>query len=248
MLCVPRLFLIASRRSAVRCQRVIESAQSFSSAPRTIPSINVPPTTSIDDRMVSSEEFRAKHQIHLEHPDRHLFHPMVSFSATPFHRKLQGVLANQGYAAPTPIQAQSWPIALQGRDLISVARTGSGKTCGFLLPAFHFIHEEILAGVSQQAPVPGQRPRRRPVQLLVLAPTRELGVQIAAEAEKFGRGLGLRTACLYGGASRVPQMELLRQGVDVVVATPGRALDLWEAGALDLSRIRFFVLDEADRM
>lgn len=189
------------------------------------------------------------------------YSPMLDFSNTGFSGKLQTVLKKEGFQAPTPIQAAAWPVVLAGKDVISVARTGSGKTLGFLLPAFHKIIGE-KAVHQRRSPLP---------KVLVLAPTRELVLQISQEAEKYrlpvinkkqqqrkGRSYGSRqqqnnklinTVAVFGGASRLMQMKALqRGGVDVVVATPGRCIDLADIGALDLSQVEYLVLDEADRM
>ena len=140
-----------------------------------------------------------------------------------------------GYTAPTPIQAQSWPVALAGADLISIAKTGSGKTCGFLLPGFTHV-----AATRKD-------PRVGPT-LCVLAPTRELAVQIKEEADKFGRSGGIRNTCAYGGAPKGPQLRDLRFGVHLVIATPGRLNDFLEVGSVRLHQVSYLVLDEADRM
>ena len=120
--------------------------------------------------------------------------PMVSFDSTPFSEALKRVLKSEGFTGPTPTQAQSWPIALDQRDIISVARTGSGKTCGFLLPAFHKLVTEKAQGKTQTAANQGNPYARgaqvRSPTVLVLAPTRELTVQIDKEAQKYSKGTG----------------------------------------------------------
>jgi ATP-dependent RNA helicase DDX5/DBP2 len=170
------------------------------------------------------------------------------------------VLRSEGYTAPTATQAQSWPIVLGQRDVISVARTGSGKTCGFLLPAFQKL---VLARQEQQqrgrfggggaAATRNRKPSLvgaygRLPQVLVLAPTRELALQISDEADKYARSSGFATAAIYGGAAKGGQISSIKNGVDVIVATPGRCNDLLEMGVLNLSKISYLVLDEADRM
>lgn len=165
--------------------------------------------------------------------------PYVEFSDTPFSDSIRTALTRAGFARPSVIQAQAWPLAVDGKDLISVAKTGSGKTCGFLMPVFHH-HDK-----SGNKLVRGQRPK--PI-LLVLAPTRELSVQIMEETQKFGRPIGVRSVCCYGGASKWPQIAALERGVECVIATPGRLNDLLEMRKADLSSIKFLVLDEADRM
>jgi len=136
-----------------------------------------------------------------------------------------------GFTEPTPVQATTWPVAIQGRDVIGVAKTGSGKTLAYLLPGFM----RIINGQVQ-----GRGPH-----LLVLSPTRELARQIEQEGEKFGQ---IRTACLYGGAPRGQQLGQLRRGSQLLVATPGRLNDFLEGGQVNLSNTRYCVLDEADRM
>ena len=138
-----------------------------------------------------------------------------------------------GYTAPTPIQAQSWPIAMADRDMVSIAKTGSGKTLAFLLPAYKKMDA-----------------RRGPngvINVLILAPTRELATQIQEEAEKFGHVAGYYSTCAYGGAPRGGQLEAIRRGVSIVVATPGRLNDFIDSNKIDLSSVFYLVLDEADR-
>ncbi|KAH9602279.1 hypothetical protein KSS87_015440 [Heliosperma pusillum] len=149
------------------------------------------------------------------------------------HRRM--VATGAGFSAPTPIQAQSWPIALQGRDIVAIAKTGSGKTLGYLLPGF--MHLKRLRNNSQMGPT-----------VLVLSPTRELATQILVEAVKFGRSSRISSTCLYGGAPKGPQLRELERGVDVVVATPGRLNDILEMKRIRLHQVSYLVLDEADRM
>ncbi len=140
-----------------------------------------------------------------------------------------------GFTAPTPIQAQAWPVALAGRDLVAIAKTGSGKTCGFLLPGM--MHIRAQRRDSRYGPV-----------VLVLAPTRELAMQIKQEADKFGVSSGIRNTCVYGGAPKGPQLGALRRGVEIVIATPGRLNDFLESNQVQLGQVSYLVLDEADRM
>ncbi len=147
---------------------------------------------------------------------------------------LRRALRDSGYTAPTPIQAQSIPALLAGRDILGCAQTGTGKTAAFALP----IIQRLTA-----APRRGTAPRA-----LVLAPTRELAVQIAESFQTYGRHTKLSGTTVFGGVSQFHQVKALRRGVDVLVATPGRLLDLMEQGVVDLSAIEVFVLDEADRM
>jgi superfamily II DNA/RNA helicase len=151
---------------------------------------------------------------------------------------LRSVL-DAGYTEPTAVQREAIPAALAGQDLLVSSQTGSGKTAAFLLPALHRITAAAKAGA----------PRRRGPRVLVLAPTRELALQVQKAAFDFSRALrGVRTAALVGGAAYGQQLRVLRDGADIVVATPGRLIDHLERGRLDLSGIEVLVLDEADRM
>ncbi|KAF0721715.1 hypothetical protein AaE_010015 [Aphanomyces astaci] len=161
--------------------------------------------------------------------------PILAFKDTPFSPAIIKCLEAAGYTAPTPTQSQSWPIALAKQDMISVAKTGSGKTVGFLLPSFHHIMQ--------------QKTSCRDPRILVLAPTRELATQIEVEAKKFSRVQpALRTACVFGGAPKYNQLNSLAVGVDCLVATPGRLNDFIQMRKIDLSKVSILVLDEADRM
>jgi len=142
----------------------------------------------------------------------------------------------QGYDQPTPIQAQAIPIVLSGRDVMGGAQTGTGKTAGFTLPMLHRLSK-----------APAQK-GRRPVRALVLTPTRELAAQVHDSVRTYGRYLPLKSAVIFGGVKINPQIDKLRHGVDILVATPGRLLDHANQGNLDLSNIEILVLDEADRM
>jgi ATP-dependent RNA helicase RhlE len=145
-------------------------------------------------------------------------------------------LAARNYTTPTPIQARAIPYLLQGRDLLGIAQTGTGKTAAFALPMLQY-----LAGDRR-------RPMPRMPRALILAPTRELATQIADACEDYGRHLGLRVTIVFGGVGQNPQVQALRQGVDILVATPGRLLDLIKQRHCDLSTVEVLVLDEADRM
>jgi ATP-dependent RNA helicase RhlE len=145
-------------------------------------------------------------------------------------------LAEEGYAKPTPIQAQSIPMLLEGRDVLGMAQTGTGKTAAFALPLLH-----RLAEAPRPAPKGGAR-------ILVLAPTRELVSQIADGFERFGRHMEPCVTTIFGGVSQLHQVNALKSGVDIIVATPGRLLDLIDQGLCDLSQLEALVLDEADQM
>ena len=152
--------------------------------------------------------------------------------AEPLCRALQA----EAYVTPTPIQAQAIPPLLQGRDLLGVAQTGTGKTAAFALP--------LLQRLSSQR----EERRHRAPRALILAPTRELAIQIGDALGTYGRHLGLRKAVIFGGVGQQPQVRALGRGLDIVVATPGRLLDLMRQGHLKLHQVSTLVLDEADRM
>ena len=160
----------------------------------------------------------------------------MTFSDLALAPQLLRALAEDGYATPTPIQARSIPILLTGRDVLGMAQTGTGKTAAFVLPLLH-----RLSAAPRPAPKRGAR-------VLVLAPTRELVSQIADGFESFGRHLPLRVTTIFGGVSQFHQVNALKAGVDVIVAAPGRLLDLIGQGLCDLSRLEALVLDEADQM
>ena len=145
----------------------------------------------------------------------------------------------QGYTAPTPIQEQAIPAVLAGYDLLAGAQTGTGKTAGFTLPMLHRLSE------SATAPAKGAP---RPIRALVLAPTRELAAQVEESVRAYGKHLKLKSAVIFGGVGMNPQIERIKKGIDILVATPGRLLDLAGQGHVDLSAVEILVLDEADRM
>jgi ATP-dependent RNA helicase RhlE len=162
-----------------------------------------------------------------------------------------------GYETPTPIQAQAIPLVISGGDLLGVAQTGTGKTAAFALPILHRLLQSVPWTPSSGRPdghvgnVAHGRPRsqdRRKIRVLVLSPTRELAVQIGESFATYGHGTGLRHVVVFGGVSQFHQVKALRAGVDILVATPGRLIDLREQGFIDLSKIEVLVLDEADRM
>jgi len=180
------------------------------------------------------EAYRAKMQIKITN-GIDVPAPIQSFDNAPFGKKMRLALKEAGFAAPSAVQAQAWPLAALGGDMVSVAKTGSGKTLAFLLPAFRKIQKEKLDGSA--GPV-----------ALVLAPTRELAQQIEQVAEKFGACMDIKTVTVFGGVPKPPQAKALRSGPHLVVATPGRLMDLMEDGSVKLGNTQFLVLDEADRM
>ena len=148
-------------------------------------------------------------------------------------------VADEGYSVPTPIQARAIPLVLAGRDLLAAAQTGTGKTAAFVLPILERLRVHANTSFS---------PARHPVRALVLVPTRELAMQVGAMAAVYGRHLALRSAFVYGGVAVEPQAKELQRGVEVLVATPGRLLDLVGQRAANLGQVEVLVLDEADRM
>ena len=161
----------------------------------------------------------------------------MQFSDLGLSAELLRALESQGYTTPTPIQRQAIPVVLEGRDVLAGAQTGTGKTAGFALP--------ILERLTRN---PDSNARSRYVRTLVLVPTRELAAQVAESFRQYGRQLPFRTAVIFGGVKINPQIDKLRDGVDIVVATPGRLLDHLQQGTIDLDRVDTLVLDEADRM
>jgi ATP-dependent RNA helicase RhlE len=161
---------------------------------------------------------------------------MTTFTELKLSAPLLQALATEGYETPTPIQAQAIPPLLDGRDLLGIAQTGTGKTAAFALPLLH----RLTSTDRRAAP--------RSVRALILTPTRELCVQILDSFRSYGRHLRLSRAAVYGGVSQGPQVQTLARGVDVLVATPGRLLDLMNQGQVRFDSLEAFVLDEADRM
>uniref|UniRef100_A0A6E8VGW6 RNA helicase n=1 Tax=Anopheles coluzzii TaxID=1518534 RepID=A0A6E8VGW6_ANOCL len=162
--------------------------------------------------------------------------PITEFDEIEIPDYVKREIDRQGYKSPTPIQAQGWPIALSGLNMVGVAKTGSGKTLAYMLPA--------IVHINHQKPDPSVR---GPL-VLVLAPTRELAQQIQQVATEFGSSSYIRNTCLFGGSSKGPQASDLRRGVEIVIATPGRLIDFLESGTTTLQRVTYLVLDEADRM
>jgi len=161
---------------------------------------------------------------------------MTQFTDFGLAAPLLKALDQAGYTTPTPIQAQAIPPALEGRDILGLAQTGTGKTAAFCLPLLHRLSQDRA------------RPRRTTCRALILTPTRELAGQIHESVRNYGRGLGLRSTIAVGGTPIRRQIRELEGGVDVFVATPGRLLDLVERRAVDLGAVEYLVLDEADQM
>lgn len=159
----------------------------------------------------------------------------MSFSALGLCTELLNTVAEKGYTAPSPIQQEAIPAILSKQDLIAIAQTGTGKTASFSLPILH-----LLANMP--------RPQHHCVRALIIAPTRELAAQVAQNLETYSQNLNLRSTAVFGGVRIEPQKFALAQGVDILIATPGRLVDLYEQGAINFDHLEILVLDEADRM
>ncbi|OIQ18795.1 DEAD/DEAH box helicase [Lacinutrix sp. MedPE-SW] len=159
----------------------------------------------------------------------------MSFKQLGLSEPLLKAISKKGYENPSPIQAKAIPPVLDGYDVLASAQTGTGKTAGFTLPLLHILSEN-------------PKEKFRPIRALVLTPTRELAAQVYANVKEYSEFLNLRSAVIFGGVNQKPQVANIRKGVDVLVATPGRLIDLNNQGLLSLKRVEIFVLDEADRM
>lgn len=160
----------------------------------------------------------------------------MTFTDLHLHDSLLKAINDQGYTTPTPVQSQAIPFILEGRDMLAGAQTGTGKTAGFTLPLL-----QILSDRKQPK-------SHRKIRALILTPTRELAAQVGESVKLYGKYLPLKSAVIFGGVGINPQITMLRNGVDILIATPGRLLDHVGQGTVDLSGVEIFVLDEADRM
>ncbi|XP_050672099.1 ATP-dependent RNA helicase p62 isoform X2 [Leptidea sinapis] len=193
-----------------------------------------PPPSVLNRSPYEVEEYRNQHEITISGVD--VPNPIQKFDEANFPDYVMQGISNMGYNDPTPIQAQGWPIAMSGKNLVGIAQTGSGKTLAYILPA--------IVHINNQPPV---RRGDGPV-ALVLAPTRELAQQIQQVATDFGNAAYVRNTCIFGGAPKREQARDLERGVEIVIATPGRLIDFLEKGTTNLQRCTYLVLDEADRM
>jgi ATP-dependent RNA helicase RhlE len=159
----------------------------------------------------------------------------MSFKSLGLSEALLKAIQKKGYTTPSPIQQKAIPPVLLGADVLASAQTGTGKTAGFTLPLLHLLSEN-------------PKEKYRPIRALILTPTRELAAQVYANVKEYSEFTNIRSAVIFGGVNQKPQAATIRQGVDVLVATPGRLLDLESQGLLSLKRVEIFVLDEADRM
>ena len=159
----------------------------------------------------------------------------MSFQSLGLTDALLKAVSQQGYNEPSPIQEKAIPVILSGKDVLASAQTGTGKTAGFTLPMLQLLAER-------------QHPKYRPIRALILTPTRELAAQVYENVKAYSEFTSLRSMVIFGGVNQKPQVSAIRTGVDILVATPGRLLDLQNQGVISLKRIELFVLDEADRM
>ncbi|TYA56029.1 DEAD/DEAH box helicase [Formosa maritima] len=159
----------------------------------------------------------------------------MSFNKLGLSEAILKAVSKKGYSEPSPIQQKAIPPILQGKDVLASAQTGTGKTAGFTLPMLQILSER-------------EKSKFRPIRALVLTPTRELAAQVYANVKEYSEFLNIRSVVIFGGVNQKPQAAAIRQGVDILVATPGRLLDLESQGVLSLKRIEILVLDEADRM
>jgi len=194
--------------------------------------IEHPAVTARDEK--SAEEWRKSQGINVI--GRGIPKPVFTFEEASMPEYVLKEVLKQGFTKPSPIQSQGWPMALLGRDMIGISATGSGKTLAFLLPAMIHINAQ-----------PYLQRGDGPI-VLVLAPTRELALQIKQECDKFGASSEIKNTVVYGGVPKHTQTRDLRDGVEIVIATPGRLIDHLESGATNLRRVTYLVLDEADRM
>ena len=155
-------------------------------------------------------------------------------------KPIQKALKDEGYKTPTPIQEKAIPVILEGRDLLGCAQTGTGKTAAFALPILQNIYNEKDNNKGLKGP--------RTISAVVLAPTRELAIQIGDSFKAYSCYMNIKNTVIFGGVPQVQQVKVLNDGIDIIVATPGRLLDLINQKHLDLSEVKYFVLDEADRM
>mgnify|MGYP003604230542 CR=1 FL=1 len=161
----------------------------------------------------------------------------MTFNDLNLLKNIQTALTEEGYENPTPIQEQAIPIILEGTDLVGCAQTGTGKTAAFAIPIINTLHRIV-----------GSASKKKYIRTLVVTPTRELAIQIDESFNTYGKYTNIRSMVIFGGVSQVPQVDQLKKGIDILIATPGRLLDLHKQGYIDLDHLHFLVLDEADQM
>jgi ATP-dependent RNA helicase RhlE len=159
------------------------------------------------------------------------------FEELSLSNSIQRAVFEEGYTSPTPIQEKAIPVILAGKDLVGCAQTGTGKTAAFAIPIIHNLHRMI-----------GSSKKTKQIRCLVVTPTRELAVQIGESFDTYGKYTNLRQLTIFGGVSQVPQVDQLKKGVDILIATPGRLLDLHKQGFIDFDSLHYLVLDESDLM
>jgi len=184
-----------------------------------------------------TKDYQTKNNITMFGKGRKKFKPLQTFAELGFPDTIMKICS--GFSNPTPIQAQCWPVLASGRDIIGIAETGSGKTLAFSIPALAHLKHRVETEGRSKAGFP---------KMLIVSPTRELAMQSQEVLEAAGSSCGVRSVCVYGGVPKWTQKEALKKGVEVVVATPGRLIDLINEGVCDLSQVSYLVLDEADRM
>jgi len=195
--------------------------------------------TSETEAMSKAEmkEYQSSKKITMFGKGRKKFKPLLTFAELGFPESIMKICS--GFSNPTPIQAQCWPVLATGRDIIGIAETGSGKTLAFSIPALAHLKHRVESEGKSRTGCP---------KMLIISPTRELAMQSQEVLEAAGGSCGVRSVCVYGGVPKWTQKEALKKGVEVVVATPGRLIDLIDEGVCDLSQVSYLVLDEADRM
>merc|ERR1712212_1198615 len=184
-----------------------------------------------------TKEYQSKHNITMFGKGRKKFKPLQTFAELGFPDSIMKICS--GFSNPTPIQAQCWPVLASGRDIIGIAETGSGKTLAFSIPALAHLKHRVETESKSKPGFP---------KMLIVSPTRELAMQSQEVLEVAGKSCGVRSVCVYGGVPKWTQKEALKKGVEVVVATPGRLIDLINEGCCNLGDVSYLVLDEADRM
>src|SRR5437763_257952 len=168
----------------------------------------------------------------------------MSFEKLNLIEPILRALKAEGYTKPTPIQEQAIPIVLQRKDLLGCAQTGTGKTAAFAIPILQILHNEQTDAMSDYS----DKTVKKTVRALILTPTRELAIQIGQSFYAYGKNTGVRYTVIYGGVPQGAQVDAVKRGVDVMIATPGRLLDLMQQKFIKLNTVKMFVLDEADRM
>merc|ERR1711892_1217784 len=184
-----------------------------------------------------TKEYQSEHSITMFGKGRKKYKPLLNFDELGFPDSIMKICS--GFSKPTPIQAQCWPVLASGRDIIGIAETGSGKTLAFSIPALAHLKHRVESEGKAKAGFP---------KMLIVSPTRELAMQSQEVLDVAGASCGVRSVCVYGGVPKWTQKQALKDGVEVVVATPGRLIDLMNEGVCDLGQVSYLVLDEADRM